>query len=90
METELEVKTFMAPNLKTRTFKLNTPKKECYPWPMLDQTLTDHNSMDQKMDKQKLLLQLLIAEFAEQIIKIKIYLFNYTYLFYFIYFINKI
>lgn len=57
---------------------------------MLDQTLTDHNSMDQKMDKQKLLLQLLIAEFAEQIIKIKIYLFNYTYLFYFIYFINKI
>ena len=57
---------------------------------MLDQTLTDHNSMDQKMDKQKLLLQLLIAEFAEQIIKIKIHLFNYTYLFYFIYFINKI
>ena len=44
LETELEVKAFMATNLKTKTLKLNTPKKECYPWQMLDQTLTDHNS----------------------------------------------
>ena len=47
--------------------------------------------MDQKMDKKKLLLQLLIAEFAVKIIKMKIYLFIYLIIYiYFILFILSI
>ena len=41
----VEVKVFMAPNLKMKTFLENIPNQDCFQWQTLDQTPTDRNSL---------------------------------------------